>query len=56
MHAELEMATRSSCSPIRSRRQHEGSEGLGGTSVNIMTYVEDTDAAYKRAIDTGATR
>src|SRR5215204_2846674 len=28
---------------------------LGGTSVNIMTYVEDTDAAYKQAIDTGAT-
>lgn len=28
---------------------------LGGTSVNIMTYVEDTDAAYKQAIDAGAT-
>ena len=28
---------------------------LGGTSVNIMTYVEDTDAAYKQAIDSGAT-
>ena len=28
---------------------------LGGTSVNIMTYVEDTDAVYKQAIDAGAT-
>ena len=27
---------------------------LGGTSVNIMTYVEDTDAVYKQAIDAGA--
>ena len=28
---------------------------LGGTSVSIMTYVEDTDAVYKQAIDAGAT-
>jgi PhnB protein len=28
---------------------------IGGTSVSIMTYVEDTDAAYKQAIDAGAT-
>ena len=28
---------------------------LGGTSVSIMTYVDDTDAAYKQAIDAGAT-
>ena len=28
---------------------------LGGTSVSIMTYVEDTDSAYKQAIDAGAT-
>jgi PhnB protein len=28
---------------------------LGGTSVNLMFYVEDTDAAYRQAIDAGAT-
>ncbi len=28
---------------------------LGGTSVSIMTYVEDTDSVYKQAIDAGAT-
>jgi PhnB protein len=28
---------------------------LGGTTVSIMTYVEDTDALYKQAIDAGAT-
>ncbi len=28
---------------------------LGGTSVSIMTYVEDTDSVYQQAIDAGAT-
>lgn len=28
---------------------------LGGTSVSIMTYVEDADAVYRQAIDVGAT-
>jgi PhnB protein len=28
---------------------------LGGTSVVVFLYVEDTDAAYKRAVDAGAT-
>jgi PhnB protein len=28
---------------------------LGGTSVSIMTYVEDNDAVFKQAIDAGAT-
>jgi PhnB protein len=28
---------------------------LGGTTVSIMTYVEDTDSVYKQAIDAGAT-
>lgn len=27
---------------------------LGGTSVSIMTYVEDIDSVYKQAIDAGA--
>ena len=27
---------------------------LGGTSVSVMVYVEDTDALYKQAIDAGA--
>jgi len=28
---------------------------LGGTTVSILVYVEDTDALYKQAIDAGAT-
>jgi PhnB protein len=28
---------------------------LGGTSVSIFLYVEDVDAAYKQAVDAGAT-
>ena len=28
---------------------------LGGTTVSLMLYVEDVDAAYKRAVDAGAT-
>ena len=28
---------------------------LGGTSVSLMLYVEDVDAAYKQAVDAGAT-
>jgi PhnB protein len=28
---------------------------LGGTSVSLMLYVEDTDASYRQAIDAGAT-
>jgi PhnB protein len=27
---------------------------LGGTSVSVMMYVEDVDAAFKRAVDAGA--
>jgi PhnB protein len=28
---------------------------LGGTSVSVMMYVEDVDAAFKQAVDAGAT-
>ena len=28
---------------------------LGGTSVTVFLYTEDTDAAYQRAVDAGAT-
>ena len=28
---------------------------LGGTTVSLMLYVEDTDATYRQAIDAGAT-
>ena len=29
-------------------------QSLGGTSVTIQLYVDDVDAAYKRAVDAGA--
>jgi PhnB protein len=33
----------------------KGPQSLGGTSVGICLYVEDSDAAFQRAIDAGAT-
>ena len=30
-------------------------QSLGGTSVTLQVYVDDVDAAYKRAVDAGAT-
>ena len=30
-------------------------QSLGGTSVTLQLYVDDVDAAYKRAVDAGAT-
>jgi PhnB protein len=33
----------------------KGPQTLGGTSVSLMVYVPDSDAAFKRAVDAGAT-
>jgi PhnB protein len=56
MHAELEIGD----SVVRlsdpfPQASTKPPKELGGTSVSIMTYVEDTDALYKQAIDAGAT-
>ena len=32
----------------------KGPQSLGGTSVSLMVYVADCDAAFKRAVDAGA--
>ena len=34
---------------------HLGPKNRGGTTVSLMVYVPDVDAAFKRAIDAGAT-
>ena len=35
---------------------HIGPKGRGGTTVSLMVYVPDVDAAWKQAIDAGATQ
>ena len=56
MHAELEIGDSVlMLSDPFPQASTEPPKKLGGTSVNLMTYVEDTDAAYKQAIDAGAT-
>jgi len=56
MHAELEIGDSVlMLSDPFPQASTKSPKELGGTSVNIMTYVEDTDAAYKQAIDSGAT-
>ena len=34
---------------------HLGPKSRGGTTVSLMLYVEDVDAAFQRALDAGAT-
>ena len=34
---------------------HRGPKARGGTTVSLMVYLPDVDAAFKRAIDAGAT-
>ena len=56
MHAELEIGDSViMLSDPFPQASTKSPKELGGTSVSIMTYVEDTDAAYKQAIDAGAT-
>jgi PhnB protein len=56
MHAELEIGdSLVMLSDPFPQASTKPPKELGGTSVSIMTYVEDTDALYKQAIDAGAT-
>lgn len=56
MHAELEIGdSRVMLSDPFPQASTKPPKELGGTSVSIMVYVEDTDALYKQAIDAGAT-
>jgi len=56
MHAELEIGDSIlMLSDPFPQASTKAPKELGGTSVSLMTYVEDTDAAYKQAIDAGAT-
>ena len=56
MHAEIEIGDSKIGLSIRSRKElTKPPNELGGTSVSILVYVEDTDALYKQAIDAGAT-
>jgi PhnB protein len=55
MHAELEIGdSRVMLSDPFPQASTKPPKELGGTSVSIMTYVEDIDALYKQAIDAGA--
>jgi PhnB protein len=48
-HAELQVADPYPMQNAKSPKE------LGGTSVSLFMYVEDVDAAFKQAIDAGAT-
>ena len=49
-------ATRSSCWPRRTRPgATRARSSLGGSPMFLMAYVDDVDAAFRRAIDAGAT-
>jgi PhnB protein len=56
MHAELELGdSLIMLSDPFPQASTKTPKELGGTSVNVFLYVEDTDAAYKQAVDAGAT-
>jgi len=56
MHAELEVGdSLIMLSDPFPQASTKTPKDLGGTSVNIFLYVDDIDAAYKQAIDAGAT-
>ena len=56
MHAELEIgdSVLMLSDPFPQASTKPPTE-LGGTTVSLMLYVEDTDATYRQAIDAGAT-
>ena len=56
MHAEIRIGD----SPIMLADEvpemgYRGPQAYGGTSVSLMLYVEDVDAAFEKAVATGAT-
>jgi Uncharacterized protein conserved in bacteria len=54
-HAELEIGdSRIMLSDPFPQASTKPPKELGGTSVSVMMYVEDVDAAFKRAVDAGA--
>jgi PhnB protein len=56
MHAELELGdSLIMLSDPFPQASTKTPKELGGTSVNVFLYVEDTDAVYKQAVDAGAT-
>ena len=55
-HAELEIGdSRIMLSDPFPQASTKPPKELGGTSFSVMLYVEDVDAAFKRAVDAGAT-
>ena len=55
-HAELEIGdARIMLSDPFPQASTKPPKELGGTSFSVMMYVEDVDAAFKRAVDAGAT-
>jgi PhnB protein len=55
-HAELEIGdSRIMLSDPFPQASTKPPKELGGTSFSVMMYVEDVDAAFKRAVDAGAT-
>ena len=55
-HAELEIGdSRIMLSDPFPQSSSKPPKDLGGTSFSVMMYVEDVDAAFKRAVDAGAT-
>ena len=54
-HAELEIGdSRIMLSDPFPQSSTKPPKDLGGTSFSVMMYVEDVDAAFKRAVDAGA--
>jgi PhnB protein len=55
-HAELEIGdSRIMLSDPFPQASTKPPKELGGTSFSVMMYVQDVDAAFKRAVDAGAT-
>jgi PhnB protein len=55
-HAEVEIGdSKLMLSDEFSEMGHRSAKTMGGTPVSLMMYVEDADAAFKRAVDAGAT-
>jgi PhnB protein len=56
MHGELQIGdTTVMLASVSPESKHKTAKGLGGASVRYYVFIEDVDAAYKQAVEAGAT-